>query len=236
MYDARTNLSQQVVTSVREAPGQEGFRDDHSALRPAGRSAQPRQGDHRLRSVGSGRAELPGTGAGISLAAKVMNKDMEPDALPPLPPFNYHGYLPEGVHDTTFEQLRARLVLSIRSGSALWERLQEFLRWAACDRLIFPCLHRRRVHHEQDAAGGHRRDFADARAVWCGGLCRDGAVFRQGDRHDLHEYSVHLHFWCEGFPGGLSDFRRFFQYLRPQDAAPLGLREGARKGIVRIKL
>jgi hypothetical protein len=49
-------------------------------------------------------------------------------------------------------------------------------------------------------------------------------------------YSVHLHFWCEGFPGGLSDFRRFFQYLRPQDAAPLGLREGAKKGIVRIKL
>jgi hypothetical protein len=50
------------------------------------------------------------------------------------------------------------------------------------------------------------------------------------------KYSVHLHFWCEGFPGGMSDFRRFFQYLRPQDAAPLGLREGARKGIVRIKL
>jgi hypothetical protein len=49
-------------------------------------------------------------------------------------------------------------------------------------------------------------------------------------------YSVHLHFWCEGFPGGLSDFRRFFQYLRPQDAAPLGLKEGAKKGIVRIQL
>ncbi len=49
-------------------------------------------------------------------------------------------------------------------------------------------------------------------------------------------FSVHLHFWCEGFPGGLSDFRRFFQYLRPQEAAPRGLREGARKGIVRVKL
>ena len=50
------------------------------------------------------------------------------------------------------------------------------------------------------------------------------------------KYSVHLHFWCEGFPGGLSDFRRFFQYLRPQDAAPLGLKEDARKGIVRIRI
>ena len=49
-------------------------------------------------------------------------------------------------------------------------------------------------------------------------------------------YSVHLHFWCEGFPGGMSDFRRFFQYLRPQDAAPLGLKESARKGIVHVEL
>ncbi len=49
-------------------------------------------------------------------------------------------------------------------------------------------------------------------------------------------YSVHLHFWCEGFPGGMSDFRRFFQYVRPQDAAPKGLTEETRKGIVRIKL
>ena len=60
--------------------------------------------------------------------------------------------------------------------------------------------------------------------------------FAEGIDQIFTKYSVHLHFWCEGFPGGLSDFRRFFQYLRPQDAAPLGLREGAKKGIVRIKL
>jgi hypothetical protein len=60
--------------------------------------------------------------------------------------------------------------------------------------------------------------------------------FAQGLDKIHEKYSVHLHFWCEGFPGGLSDFRRFFQYLRPQDAAPLGLKEGAKKGIVRIQL
>jgi len=52
----------------------------------------------------------------------------------------------------------------------------------------------------------------------------------------FEKYSVHLFFRSEGFPGGVSDFRLFFQYLRPQDAAPLGLREDARKGIVRIQL
>jgi hypothetical protein len=34
----------------------------------------------------------------------------------------------------------------------------------------------------------------------------------------------------------MSDFRRFFQYLRPQDAAPRRLKEGAKKGILRIPL
>jgi hypothetical protein len=60
--------------------------------------------------------------------------------------------------------------------------------------------------------------------------------FAEGLDTIVAKYSVHLHFWCEGFPGGLNDFRRFFQYLRPQDAAPLGLKEGAKKGIVKVKL
>jgi hypothetical protein len=60
--------------------------------------------------------------------------------------------------------------------------------------------------------------------------------FAEGFDTIFDKYSVHLHFWCEGFPGGVSDFRRFFQYLRPQDAAPRGLKEGAKKGIVRISL
>jgi hypothetical protein len=59
--------------------------------------------------------------------------------------------------------------------------------------------------------------------------------FVKGIEAIFEEYSVHLHFWCEGFPGGMSDFRRFFQYLRPQDAAPMKLQEGARKGIVRVR-
>ena len=48
---------------------------------------------------------------------------MQPDAA--LPPFNYHGYLPEGVHETTLEQTRERFVINPKR-EMLWKRLQEF--------------------------------------------------------------------------------------------------------------
>ena len=160
---------------------------------------------------------------------------MEPDALPPLPPFNYHGYLPEGVHDTTLDQLRGRLAFNPKRVE-LWDGLQDFLRWAVATG--------RFSHAYID--GGFITDKSNpedidvilqTRAAY--GTAAFAAMepfFAMGMDEIYTKYSVHLHFWCEGFPGGLSDFRRFFQYLRPQDAAPLGLREGARKGIVRITL
>ncbi len=158
---------------------------------------------------------------------------MQPDV--PLPPFNYHGYLPEGVHETTLTQLRDRFVINPRR-MHLWQRLEEFLSRAVATNYFShvyidggfitnkPAPDDIDVILQTHAAYGPEV-FAAMEPFFAEGL------------EVIHErYSVHLHFWCEGFPGGLSDFRRFFQYLRPQDAAPLGLREGARKGIVRIKL
>ena len=52
------------------------------------------------------------------------------EADPPLPPFTYHGYLPEGVHATDFEQLRARFVFT-PARQVLWVRFQSFLEWAS---------------------------------------------------------------------------------------------------------
>jgi hypothetical protein len=160
---------------------------------------------------------------------------MEPDVFPPLPPFNYHGYLPEGVHDTTFEQLRQRLVSNPKR-EMLWERLQEFLRWAA-DTGSFSHVYidggfitNKSQPEDIDVILQTRVPYGTP------AFTAMEPFFAEGIDAIYSKYSVHLHFWCEGFPGGLSDFRRFFQYLRPQDAAPLGLKEGARKGIVRIKL
>lgn len=152
-----------------------------------------------------------------------------------MPPFNSHGYLPEGVHDTTLERLQERLVFNPKR-AILWDRLQEFLRWvvstgAFSHAYIDGGFITTKPHPEDiDVILQTHIPFSPEafRAM--------EPFFAKGMDPILAEYSVHLHFWCEGFPGGMSDFRRFFQYLRPQDAAPLGLKEGARKGIVRIKL
>ena len=160
---------------------------------------------------------------------------MEPDACPLLPPFNYHGYLPEGVHDTTLEQLRARLVINPKR-TLLWAHLREFLSWAEETQAF--------SHAYIDGGFITNKSTPEDIDVILQTCAVYGAeafaamepFFAMGLDAIYTKYCVHLHFWCEGFPGGLSDFRRFFQYLRPQDAAPLGLREGARKGIVRIKL
>jgi hypothetical protein len=154
---------------------------------------------------------------------------------PPLPPLTFHGFLPEGVHDTTLEVVRERFAFN-PARAAIFAKLKRFLATAVstgtftrayinggfvtskavpedCDVIL------------QTAAPYGAEAFSAMRPFFDAGL--DSLYV---------EYAVHLHFWCEGFPGGLSDFRRFFQYLRPQDAAPRGLQEGARKGIVRIRL
>ena len=160
---------------------------------------------------------------------------MEPDAYPPLPPFNYHGYLPEGVHNTTLDQLQERLVINPQR-TVLWKRLREFLRWADTTGAFSHAyidggfITNKSQPEDIDVILQTRASYGTA------AFAAMEPFFAVGIDTIYLKYSVHLHFWCEGFPGGLSDFRRFFQYLRPQDAAPLGLREGAKKGIVRLKL
>lgn len=47
-------------------------------------------------------------------------------------------------------------------------------------------------------------------------------------------YSVHLHFWMENAPPGMTDFRSFFQYTRPDQTTPAAT--FSRRGLVRIPL
>jgi hypothetical protein len=153
----------------------------------------------------------------------------------PLPKFNYHGLLPEGVHDCKLEDLQERMVTNTQR-EILWSNLQAFLEWARSTER-FSCAY---------IDGGFITDkifpedidvILQTRAPYgTDAFLAMEPFFAEGMDKIFEKYSVHLHFWCEGFPGGVSDFRRFFQYLRPQDAAPRGLKEGAKKGIVRIEL
>ena len=158
---------------------------------------------------------------------------MQPNV--PLPPLNYHGYLPEGTHDTSLDAMRERFVINPQRG-LLWGRFLDFIK-----RVVETGLF---SHAYID--GGFITNkpspqdidlILQTKASYGPEAFKAMEPFFAEGIDKIHtKYSVHLHFWCEGFPGGLSDFRRFFQYLRPQDAAPLGLKEGAKKGIVRIKL
>jgi hypothetical protein len=158
---------------------------------------------------------------------------MQPNGL--LPAFNYHGFLPEGIHDTTFDVLRERFVINPQR-VALWERLEAFLKEAlAYDTFSYVYIDGGFITGK---AAPEDIDIILQTKVPYGAEAFKAMepFFVEGLAAIYEKYSVHLHFWCEGFPGGLSDFRGFFQYLRPQDAAPLGLKEGARKGIVRVQL
>ncbi len=153
----------------------------------------------------------------------------------PIPPLNYAGYLPEGIHETNLDQLRERFAIG-EPRVVLWGKFIEFL-----DKV--------QTHGGFSYAyidGGFvtgKPDPSDIDVIlqtaspW-GTLALESMTpfFAFGLSEILNRYQVHLHFWSEGFPGGASDFRLFFQYFRPQDAAPLGLREQSRKGIVRITL
>ena len=148
-----------------------------------------------------------------------------------LPSFNYHGFLPEGVHETTLVELRERFATN-PAREELYKKLQNFLEWA----VNTGQFSRAYINGGFITSKGNPEDvdvILETRAHY--GPAAFAAMepfFAQGIDSIYEIYSVHLHFWCEGFPGGMSDFRRFFQYLRPQDAAPLGLKEQARKGIV----
>lgn len=151
------------------------------------------------------------------------------------PSLNYHGYLPEGVHDTTLETMQERFVINSQRRE-LWSHFQEFLK-RAVETGSFSHAYIDGGFITSKAAPQDIDLILQTRAPYGAEAFKAMEPFFAEGIDKIHtKYSVHLHFWCEGFPGGLSDFRRFFQYLRPQDAAPLGLKEGAKKGIVRIKL
>ena len=152
-----------------------------------------------------------------------------------LPELTYHGFLPEGVHGTTLEVVRERFATNPHRLD-LFNKLEKFLHWAASTGQ-FSCAYIDGGFITQKAAPSDVDVILQTSAPYGAAAFRAmEPFFAQGIDSIFEIYSVHLHFWCEGFPGAMTDFRRFFQYLRPQDAAPGGLTEAARKGIIRVDL
>ncbi len=135
---------------------------------------------------------------------------MDPDNPPQLPPLTYHGYLPEGVHETTVQELHARFVFNEKR-RYLWERLKPFHQWAVSTGSF--------SYAYIDGGFITNKAQPDDIDIILQTRARYGAeafaamepFFAAGIETIYSDYSVHLHFWCEGFPNGLSDFRRFFQ-------------------------
>lgn len=150
-----------------------------------------------------------------------------------LPTFNTNGLLPSGIHDCSLADAEKRFVLNPYRAE-LWKKLLTFVDWTrSLD--SFDILYLDGGFISDKARPEDIDVILQTRAAYgTAALESMTPFFLRGLDNIFNEYRVHLHFWSEGFPGGIHDFRLFFQYVRPQDAAPRGLQPGATKGIVRI--
>jgi len=150
-----------------------------------------------------------------------------------LPGFSEDGHLLPGVYDLTLDQLRL-IVCTNPYRSALWSRLMSFLSW--------PILNQ---HFSYAYIGGgfvsndpHPRDIdvilQTREPYGPASFAVLSRFFLTGLDRILQMYSVHLHFWMEHSPAGLSDYLSFFQYAPPahRTYAP----NCQKRGIVRIDL
>lgn len=152
-----------------------------------------------------------------------------------LPPLNGDGLLPAGIHQSDWAQVE-RLFVTNAHRRDLWERLTRFRDWVRESGNFAACY----------LDGGYITSKAQPNDIdvvleTCApygpeALEAMAPLFRHGLDAIFNEYGVHVHFWSPGFPGGMNDFRMFFQYLSPQEAAPRGLPSGATKGIVKVLL
>ncbi|HSI85578.1 MAG: hypothetical protein ACAI35_16535 [Candidatus Methylacidiphilales bacterium] len=149
--------------------------------------------------------------------------------------FAAHGYLTPGIHPSSFTDAE-RLLAFNDARRTQWQHLERFVAWVAGSNQ-FSCIYldggyvsRKAVPDDIDCILQSREPYGTA------ALESMIPFFSYGLERILTEYRVHLHFWAEGFPGGVQDFRMFFQYVRPRDAAESSLAPQDRKGILRLDL
>ncbi|PTY00728.1 hypothetical protein DB346_14005 [Verrucomicrobia bacterium LW23] len=149
--------------------------------------------------------------------------------------FTPAGYLPAGIHSAAPADAE-RLLAFNPARRRQWQGLQRFIRWAESHN-TFSCIYLDGGYVSRKPAPDDIDCILQSRAPY-GPAALESMMpfFSYGLDRILKEYAVHLHFWAEGFPGGVQDFRMFFQYIRPRDAAENCLDARARKGLIRMEL
>ena len=141
--------------------------------------------------------------------------------------------LSAGVHDLTLDELRP-LVCTNFHRQAMWFRLVSFLVWP----VLVPRFSYVYV------GGGFMTDAPEPRDI---DVIMETAdpygpeafavverFFLAGLDNIRDIYTVDVHFWMEGAPQSLADYRTFFQYNRPENRKePLF---GPAKGLARINI
>ncbi len=166
------------------------------------------------------------------LLDEMTETDQEAAALPSL---TSDGFLPPGMHVATLDQLRYSFGGSLIREQLL-ENLEGFLDWVR-PMQTFSCAYLGGGFVSDSATPADLDLILETRARY-GTKALEAMLpfFERGLETIFKEHAIHLHFWCPGFPGGMNDFRCFFQYLRPHEASQRGLDLGTRKGLVQISL
>ncbi len=149
-----------------------------------------------------------------------------------LPAFDASGNLPVGIHACSTEDL-AKLVRFNEHRRKMWRQLACFLAW--------PSLTQRFRHAfigggfiSTKAAPSDIDVVLEAASPYGPDAFASVArFFAVGLERIEHLYGVHLQFWMQGAPSGLSDYRVFFQYDRPDDFSRVLNRS---RGVVRLSL
>jgi hypothetical protein len=151
-----------------------------------------------------------------------------------LPPLNEHGFLPQGIYDTSLRELEMRFATT-PARKICWQRLLTFLREVRGE--AFSHIYLGGGFISSASSPGDIDVVLQTRSEFGPEAFKAmEPLFAQGLEAIYRRYHVHLHFWCEGFPADIHDFRDFFQNIRPGLAFPIEYPDETKRGIVRITL
>ena len=153
----------------------------------------------------------------------------------PIPKFNDEkGILPPGTHDCSLKEAEKAFVSPFHNSKRkeLWDSFLQFLEWVK-QLGIFEYVY----INGSFVTDKPNPDDIDVilelpspNAI--GNI--DQRIFDQN--YVCKTYKIHLFLYWKGIASPLKDFREFFQYLRPEEAALRNANPGDKKGILRVKL